>query len=305
MAPEEAVVARVGNHEVKLTNLGKVYWPEDGYTKGDLIDYYYRVSPYILPHLKDRPLSLVRFPDGISSEGFYQKDAPQGVPKWVRLAPIKSKDKENYVNFVLCENAETLVWMANSGVIEINPWLSRYDRPDFPDFAVFDIDPSEGTTWEDVKVVARLVKNLLDTWNLKGFPKVSGQTGLHVFVPVEPKYTYREIQSFVKHAAQIVRDAYPEKVTLERKVKDRYGKVYIDYPQNARGQTIGAVYGVRASRGAPVSMPILWEELENAHPQKWNIKVAPRRLEEVGDLFLPALSTKQDLDPVLKGLPAG
>lgn len=305
MTPEEATLARVGEREVRLTHLDKVYWPEDGYTKRDLIDYYYRVSPYLLPHLKDRPLSLVRFPEGVDSPGFYQKDAPQGMPEWVRLAPVMSKEREDYVNFILCDNVETLVWMANSGVVEINPWLSRYDRLDYPDFAVFDIDPSEGTTWEDVKIVAKLVRSLLDQWNLRGFPKVSGATGLHVYVPVEPRYTYKEIQVFVKYGAQIIQGAYPEKVTLERKVKDRYGKVYIDFPQNARGQTIGSVYGVRASSGAPVSMPILWEELDNVTPQKWNMRTALARLEETGDLFLPVLSIKQSIDAVLKGAPAG
>lgn len=305
MTRETRTLARVGEREVRLTHLNKVYWPDDGYTKRDLIDYYYSVSPYLLPHLKDRPLSLVRFPDGVSSPGFYQKDAPQGMPEWVRVAPVMSKEREGYVNFILCDNVETLVWMANSGVIEINPWLSRYDRLDYPDFAVFDIDPSEGTTWEDVKVVVKMVKSLLDQWNLRGFPKVSGATGVHVYVPVEPRYTYKEIQALVKYGAQFIRDAYPEKVTLERKVKDRLGKVYIDFPQNARGQTIGSVYGVRPTRGAPVSMPIRWEELDSVTPKKWNITTALPRLQELGDLFLPVVSIKQNIDPVLKEALAG
>jgi bifunctional non-homologous end joining protein LigD len=298
-------MAKVGEREIRLTNLDKVYWPEDGYTKRDLIEYYYRVSPYLLPHLRDRPLSLVRFPDGVASSGFYQKDAPQGVPQWVRIVPIMSKEKETYTNFILCDSVETLVWMANSGVIEINPWLSRYTHPDYPDFAVFDIDPSEGTTWEDVKVVAKMVKSLLDQWNLRGFPKVSGATGVHVYVPLEPRYTYKEIQAFVKYGAQFIRAAYPEKVTLERKVKDRFGKVYIDFPQNARGQTIGAVYGVRAIRGAPVSMPILWDELDAVTPKKWNVTTALSRLTQTGDLFLPVVSIKQDIDAVLKAASGG
>jgi bifunctional non-homologous end joining protein LigD len=305
MTPETTTMAKVGEREIRLTNLDKVYWPEDGYTKRDLIEYYYRVSPYLLPHLRDRPLSLVRFPDGVASSGFYQKDAPQGVPQWVRIVPIMSKEKETYTNFILCDSVETLVWMANSGVIEINPWLSRYTHPDYPDFAVFDIDPSEGTTWEDVKVVAKMVKSLLDQWNLRGFPKVSGATGVHVYVPLEPRYTYKEIQAFVKYGAQFIRAAYPEKVTLERKVKDRFGKVYIDFPQNARGQTIGAVYGVRAIRGAPVSMPILWDELDAVTPKKWNVTTALSRLTQTGDLFLPVVSIKQDIDAVLKAASGG
>jgi len=289
----------VGKRDVQLTHLDKVYWPSDGHTKRDLIDYYVAIAPYLLPHLKDRPLSLVRFPGGTGEKGFYQKDAPLGAPEWVRLAPIRSKEKDSYINFILCDNVETLVWMANSGVVEINPWMSRYQSPDCPDFAIFDIDPSEGTTWEDVKVVAHMVKSLLDQWKLVGFPKVSGATGLHIYVPVEPRYTYQEVSVFVKHGAQFILQAYPEKVTLERKVKDRTGRVYIDYPQNARGQTISAVYGVRATPGAPVSMPVTWDEIDRVTPKSWNIKTAPQRARVAGDLFNQVLTTKQDIDPFL------
>lgn len=298
-------VAKVGNREVRLTHLDKVYWPEDGFTKGDLIDYYYNVAPYILPHLADRPLSLVRFPGGIESKGFYQKDAPLGVPDWVRLVPVASKEKEGYINFVLCDSVETLVWMANSGAVEVNPWLSRYPSLDNPDFAVFDIDPSSGSTWEDVRVVAEMVRSLLAQWNLAGFPKVSGATGIHVYVPLEPRYTYKDVQAFVRHGAGFIRRAYPEKVTLERKVKDRAGRVYIDFPQNARGQTIGSVYGVRATRGAPVSMPVAWDEIGRVVSQTWSIRTALPRLREIGDLFLPVISTKQNIDSVLREAKSG
>jgi bifunctional non-homologous end joining protein LigD len=302
---ENAVTARVGEREVQLTHLDKVYWPSDGYTKGDLVGYYAAIAPYILPHLKDRPLSLVRYPEGAGQPGFYQKDAPRGTPEWVRIAPLMSKEKGAYINFILCDNVETLVWLANSGVIEINPWLSRYASPDNPDFAVFDIDPSEGATWEDVKVVAQVVKSLLEEWKLAAFPKVSGATGVHVYVPLEPRYAYRQVLLFVKRAARLVRDAYPEKVTLERKVKERTGRVYIDYPQNARGQTISSVYGVRAKPGAPVSMPIAWEEIDGIQPRLWNIKTAPERLRAVGDLFRQVLTTGQNIDPFLSAAVSG
>ncbi|MEX0975092.1 MAG: non-homologous end-joining DNA ligase [Bacillota bacterium] len=305
MPGKGAVVVRVGGRDVQLTHLDKVYWPADSFTKGDLIDYYAAMAPVLLPHLKDRPLSLVRFPGGTGEKGFYQKDAPLGMPEWVRLAPLLSKDRGTYINFILCDNVETLVWMANSGVVEVNPWLSRYDNPDCPDFAVFDIDPSEGTTWDDVKVVARVVKSLLDQWGLLGFPKVSGATGLHIYVPVEPKYSYQEISSFVKYGARFIRDAYPEKITLERKVRDRTGRVYIDYPQNARGQTISSVYGVRATPGAPVSMPVTWDELDSVHPKSWNIETAPARISAAGDLFGPVLTTRQNIDPLLSAAVAG
>ncbi len=305
MPNESAVLVRVGRRAVQLTNLDKVYWPEDGLAKGDLIDYYAAMAPFILPHLKDRPLSLVRYPSGTAEKGFYQKDAPAKTPTWVRLAPLWSKDRGSYINFILCDNIETLVWMANTGVVEVNPWLSRFDSPGFPDVAVIDIDPSDGTTWDDVKVVARLVKELLDRWGLRSYPKVSGATGLHVYIPVQRKYTYQQVQSFVKRCATLVRDAYPEKVTMERKVKDRTGRVYIDYPQNARGQTISSVYGVRATPGAPVSMPIAWRELDEVTPKSWSILTAPQRARSVGDLFREVLTRPQSLDPHLSGTVPG
>ena len=308
MSVKTPTIAKVGAQEVALTNLDKVYWPEQGYTKRDLVDYYASMAPYILPHLKDRPLSLVRYPKGIKGEGFYQKDAPLGMPSWVSLAPIRSKEKGSYINFILCQNVETLVWMANSGAIEVNPWLSRYRSLDNPDFAVFDIDPSEGTGWEDVKKVAKVVKSLLDEWKLVGFPKVSGATGLHIYVPLQPKYSYKDVSRFVGLGASLIKGAFPDLVTLERKVKERTGFVYIDYPQNARGQTISAAYGVRASEGAPVSMPVAWDELGEGspvHTQSWNIKTALERALSVGDMFAPVLTSPQDNDHSLRLSPPG
>jgi bifunctional non-homologous end joining protein LigD len=308
LSAKTRTIAKVGAQEVALTSLDKVYWPEQGYAKRDLVDYYASMASYILPHLKDRPLSLVRYPEGIKSEGFYQKDAPSGMPAWVNLAPIMSKEKGSYINFILCQNVETLVWMANSGAIEVNPWLSRYRTLDNPDFAVFDIDPSEGTGWEDVKKVAKLVKSLLDEWKLEGYPKVSGATGLHIYVPILPKYSYKDVSKFVGLGASLIRGAFPDLVTLERKVKDRTGLVYIDYPQNARGQTISAVYGVRASNGAPVSMPVTWDELGEdspVHTRSWNIKTALERARSVGDIFAPVLTSPQDIDHCLRLSPPG
>ncbi|MGI6642746.1 MAG: non-homologous end-joining DNA ligase [Bacillota bacterium] len=303
MTISESILTQIGERKVQLTNLDKIYWPKDGYAKSDLVRYYSEMAHYILPHLKDRPLSLVRYPSGIHEAGFYQKDAPQGMPDWVRIAPVYSKEKESYTNFILCDNLETLVWMANSGVIEINPWLSTYERPDQPDFAVFDIDPSQGATWDDVRIVAKMVRSLLDELGLQGFPKVSGATGVHIYVPIEAKYSYKQVSEFVGWGASLIRDAYPQKVTLERKIKDRTGKVYIDYPQNARGQTITSVYGVRASDGAPVSMPINWEELDDpqVNPQAWNIKNALARVSQKGDIFAPVLALRQSLDRLWRG----
>ncbi len=304
-AQTKKVFVKVGNRKLTLSSLDKILWPAQGFTKGDLIEYYAAACKWLLPHLKDRPLSLVRFPNGISKKGFYQKDAPQGLPDWVRIAPVWSKHKQSYINFVLCDNIETLVWMANLGVIEINPWLSRFQSLNNPDFAVFDIDPAEGSSWNDVIIVAKMVKQLLDEWRIKAFPKVSGGTGIHIYVPLKPVYSYRHSAAFVQYGAAVIQRAYPEKVTLERTVKNRYGHVYIDYPQNAKGQTILSVYGVKALDGAPVSMPILWEELDMAAPQSWNISTAISRIEQLGDLFMEVLSNPQAIPPGLLNILPG
>lgn len=295
---KDQVRVRVGWREVTLTNLGKVLWPGDGFTKGDLIDYYARVSRYILPHLRDRPLSLVRYPNGISAPGFYQKNAPPATPWWVKTVPVVSRDSQ-VKRYVLCNDVATLVWMANQAVVEINPWPSRAEYLSRPDYAVFDLDPAEGAGWEDVKVVARAVKAFLDELKLESFPKVSGATGLHIYVPVRNEYNHKQIVLFVRRSAQIIESAMPQKVTLKRPVKERYGKVYIDYLQNSPGQTIVAVYSVRARPGAPVSMPIAWDELDSVKPDGWNIKTALERLEENGDLFETCLYKKQNIDRLL------
>lgn len=299
MGTSQKIVARVGEREIIVSNLDKVFWPEEGFTKRDLIQYYASVSKWILPHLKDRPLSLVRYPHGIKEKGFYQKNAPPGTPEWVRTFPIKSGERGTCINYILCQNLETLVWMINSGVVEINPWLSRCDSLDRPDFAVFDVDPAEGATWQDVVEVAIMVKSLLDLWKLKAYPKVSGKDGIHIYVPIEPKYPYKEVALFVEYASRIIESTYPDRVTLARKVFLRKGRVYLDYPQNARGQTISCVYGVRALPGAPCSMPFSWEEIWHLEQRPFNIQNALERLKKVGDLFLDVLTLKQSIDSIL------
>ncbi len=303
--PKTETFVKIEGREVRLTNLDKVYWPDQGYTKGDLIDYYAAISPYMLPHLRNRPLSLVRYPRGVEEPGFYQKDAPLGMPEWVRLLPVKSKEKDTYVNYVLCHDVATLVWLANSGAVEINPWLSSYPHIDNPDFALFDIDPSEGTTWHDVRVVGKMVATLLGEWGLVGYPKLSGATGIHIFVPLEPKYSFKQVSCFVEHAARIMEAAYPDKITLERRVKDRTGRVYIDYPQVSPSHTITAVYGVRGRKGAPVSVPITWDELDGFEPGCFTIKNVLDRVNAVGDLFSPVLTRQQSIDKVLAAAASG
>lgn len=230
----------IAGRSLALTNLDKVLWPDDGITKAELIEYYTRMSPYILPYLSGRPLVMTRYPDGIYGKWFYHKDAPKGTPDWVPTWPWVAED-DRVLNFVVAQEPATLTYVANLGTIELHPWLSRCVTPDNPDWAVIDLDPSEGTTFGDVVTLARLVRQILAAVRIVGFPKLSGATGIHIFCPCGPAYTYQETADFCEAIGRVLLKVYPEKVTLERVVAKRTGKVYVDYLQNRRGQTITTV----------------------------------------------------------------
>lgn len=286
-----ATLVRVENRDLALTHLDKVLWPEDRITKGDLIGYYHQVAPYLMPHLRGRPLVLTRFPDGIHGESFYQKDRPPGAPDWLTSVDL---GHDRPIRYLVANEPAALAYAANLGAIELHPWLSRADTPDFPDYAVVDLDPSPGSTFADVQVLGLLVQQLLIEVGLIGYPKLSGATGLHIFVPVAPGHRYEQTQAFAHALGKILLAAYPEKTTLERKVNKRGPKVYVDFLQNKRGQTITAVYGVRPHPGAPVSTPITWDELA-AGPPRFTMHTLMRRLNQVGDLFAPVLRGGQYL----------
>lgn len=292
MTPVKTPVA-VNGRALALTNLGKVYWPEDGITKAELVAYYTQVAPYLLPYLRGRPLVLTRYPDGIHGKWFYHKDAPVGTPSWIPTWPTEAEDGR-VLRFLVVQEEAALTYVANLGAVELHPWLSRCDSPDTPDWAVIDLDPAEGTTFGDVLILARLVRQLLAAVRVVGFPKLSGATGIHIFCPCNPGHTYQETAAFCEAVGRVLLKVYPQKVTLERAVARRTGKVYVDYLQNRRGQTITAVYGLRPLPGAPVSIPVTWEELEG-NPPRHSIRTIWQRLEQVGDLFAPVLSTAQDL----------
>jgi len=283
----------VAGRALTVSNLGKLYWPEHGITKAELVEYYTRMAPYLLPHLRGRPLVLTRYPDGIHGKRFYHKDAPEGTPDWIPTWPTAAEDGRA-LNFLVVEEPAALTYVANLGAIELHPWLSRCASPDFPDWAVIDLDPAEETTFQDVLMLARLVRQILDAVGVVGFPKLSGATGIHIFCPCTPGHTYRETAAFCEAVGRLLLKVYPEKVTLERVMARRTGKVYVDYLQNRRGQTITAVYGVRPLPGAPVSFPVTWDELEK-EPPRHNIRTIWGRLEQVGDLFAPVLTVQQDL----------
>ena len=294
----------VHGREIRLTHLEKVLWPQPGYTKYDLVQYFVAVSPYLLPLLRDRPLSLTRYPDGIAAPGFYQKNTPPYAPAWLRtFAWPRDAAAAKTVRYCLADNVAALIWLANQGCIEIHPWSARIDVPTRPDFAIFDLDPMPPATFKDAVAVAQLIAAVLDHFRLRSFLKTSGATGLHIYVPVVRRYTHRQIQRFVQEVGHVVQRFWPQRVAVdERLIKDRRGRVYIDYRQNARGQTIAAAYSPRPRAGAPVSAPLRWPELPYITPDEFTIGTMPRRLAAQGDMWGDILAAPQEIDAPLAWL---
>ncbi len=296
------LVAGPPTREVKVSNLDKPFFP-DGYTKGDLIQYYASIAPVLVPHLADRAIVMARYPDGWDGEWFYEKQAPGHQPEWMPLAPIHSEHRGEPIEFVTGGTRESLMWLANMGCIEIHPWLSRLPSIENPDFAIFDLDPAEGATWRQVRDVASLLRMALGGLGLDTYPKVSGATGLHIYVPLDPVHTYKEVRGFVETVGRLALTANPDDVTLEWDIPRRAGKVFIDHNQNVGGKTIASVYSVRPFPGAPVSTPVLWDELESlSGPNAFSIATIWDRLAKYGDLFAPVLRGGQTLHGAMEAL---
>ena len=293
--PRVPAVLTVDGHTIRLTNLEKVIFPEDGYTKADLIRYYTEVSPYLVPMINDRPLTLKLFPDGIAAQHFYQKDKPDFTPKWIHTWVDRTAEREGGIEYILGNDLATLVWLANYTAIEIHPWLARVDDPEHPDLAIIDLDPSAGATWDDVKETAALVREVLGDMDIQGFPKTTGSRGIHIYVPIARRYTFEESRGFVFDVGVVARERKPKLVTLET-VKDRRRGVYIDYLQNVGGKTTAGPYSVRPIRRAPVSAPLLWDEIGAlGRPDAFTIANMGARLAQTGDLLAPALELEQKL----------
>lgn len=290
--------ATIGGRELSLSNLDKIYWPRDGYTKGELIHYYAEIASYLLPYLHERPLVFTRYPDGIDGNSFYQKNAPEYLPDWIPTYHWQSQDKTSN-NLILAEETAALAWLANQAHLEIHPWLSRQNSILYPDFIVFDLDPYEGCPFQVVVEIARLLKQLLDDMGLRTYLKTSGASGLHIFLPVVNKYDYAQGRNWAGKLAGLVCQAMPDKATIERSVKDRGNRVYVDYMQNVVGKTLCSPYSVRPRDGAPVSTPLRWEELPDISPRDFNIKTIFTRVERLGDLFSPVLTDKQNIDEAM------
>ncbi len=300
---KEATV-RVDDRPLKFTNLDKVWYPKDKVTKRDVINYYDAVAEYLVPHLKDRPLSLKRYPGGIHEDFFFQKNTPEGYPAWLRIEPIPSEHRGGEsIRYIVCDDRSTLLYLANLACIDQNPWMSRVGSLEYPDYILIDLDPVECGFGKIVEA-ALLVKKVLDQVKLKGYPKTTGGDGMHVFVPIEPRYTYEQARSFAEILSQLVLAEKPDLFTTPRSVeKRRKNRVYFDYLQISSSKTIAAPYVLRAYDGAPVATPLAWEEVKpGLSPHDFHIGNAVARFRETGDLFSPVLTKPQKLEPALKRL---
>jgi bifunctional non-homologous end joining protein LigD len=287
--------------ELRVSNLDKVYWPEDGFTKRDLLAYYWNVAPLLLPHLRDRPLTMLRVPEGIHGEAFFEKRVPGHAPDWLPRAPVPGEDgKVN--DMVMAQDLASLLYIVNLGCIELHPLHSKAGSLDRPEFALFDLDPFEPYTYADVRTVAKLIKVVLDGLGLRGYAKTSGATGMQVYVPLQPVHSYPDVRAFVERVGRMVVRAYREKTTMAWRVADRSGKVFIDHQMNRRGANIASVYSLRPRQGAPVSTPLDWDELDgDLEPDDFRIDNVWDRFEQ-GDRFAPVLTDRQSLTPVLETL---
>jgi bifunctional non-homologous end joining protein LigD len=304
-AAAPAANGAIPSARVSVTNPEKVFWPAEGYTKGDLVEYYQAIARWMLPYLKDRPVMLTRYPDGIGGKSFYQKDAPGFAPQWLRTEKIYSHDSERDIAYFVLESADALAYMANLAAITIHMWSSRLPHLEAPDWLLFDIDP-KGTTTRNAIRVAQETGTALREIGLRPCIKTSGQAGLHVVVGLEPKYTYEQAKMFSELVARLVVNRIPEIATINRNPRSRAGKVYIDYLQLGHGKTIAAPFSVRPIPGAPVSAPLQWQELTpDLDPGVFNIKTMPQRMERMRhDPFIGAIEDKMTLEQALPNLEA-
>lgn len=303
MAVKETLQVKIGKNIVSISNRKKVYWPDEGFTKGDVIDYYDKVADYILPHLKGRPLSLKRNPNGINDSGFYHKDAGENAPPFVDVFKVKSESNGKIIDYIVCNNKSTLLYVVNLGCIEINPWNSTTKKPGHPTWMVIDIDPSDKNTFTEVVDTALTVKMILDKAGMRSYCKTSGSSGLHVYTPLKNKYDYVTVKDFALIIASLVQEQLPETTTLERSLSKRGPKIYIDYLQNSAGQTLASVYSVRPVPGASVSAPLEWKEVNHQlSPKQFTMQNIFQRLKKKGDLFLPVLNESNSIAKGLKAL---
>ena len=292
--------------DVRLTSGDRVLFPEDGVTKGDLFSYYDAVAPVLIPHLRDRPFTMKRYREGIRGPAFFQKQIPKGAPPWIKTRRFRTWPREGesrLVDFALVNDRATLLWMVQMHCIDMNAWYSRVDKPDRPDFVLFDLDPPDGE-WRLVVEVAHLVRQRLDALGLESFVKTSGSTGIHVLVPTVRRFAYDDTYELAERVSTALAREHPRDVTTEWLKEKRRG-VLVDHRQNGAGKTIASAYSVRPRQGAPVSTPVTWEELTpDLDFRELTVAVALERIERFGDLHAPLLRPRQSLAAALRALRA-
>ncbi len=295
---------KINGKTLELSNLDKIYWPKEKYTKGDLLEYYHLASKYILPYIKNRPHSLNRYPNGIKGMSFYQKDVKDKVPDWVETAEIYSESNDENIHYYVATDEASLIYMANLGCIEINPWFSTVKKINNPDYLAIDLDPLD-IPFKKVIETAYAVKEVLDRAKAIGYCKTSGATGVHIYIPLNAKYDFEISREFAHVIAELTRSLVPLITSLERSPSKRKKKVYIDFLQNRTGQTLAAPYSVRPKPAAPVSTPLEWKELKSVDsPEEFTIKTIFKRLKKKGDLFKGVLGKGVDVEKCLSNLGA-
>lgn len=303
--PKEVTqVKKVNGKELKFTNLDKLFWPKEKITKRDLINFYYQVAPYILPYLKNRPESLNRFPDGYAGKSFYQKDVTGKVPDWVEKFPYRSADEDVDKNFMIANDEAALLLMVNLGSIEINPWSSTIQKPDHPTWCIIDLDPDKND-FNYVIQAARVAYDILTAAKIDCYCKTSGSTGLHIYIPLNAKYDYEQSKEFARLIVTMMNREIPDFTSIERLTSKRKGKIYLDFLQNRPQATLASPYSVRPKPGAPVSMPLHWEEVKKGMKiTDYHIRNVLPMLKERGDLFKPVLGKGIDMKASIKNLEA-
>jgi bifunctional non-homologous end joining protein LigD len=295
---DDSQVRKINGHEIKFTNLHKVFWPKENITKRDMLNYYYQMAPYILPYLKERPQSLNRFPNGITGKSFYQKDVTGKVPDWVETFPYRTEGINK--NFMLCNNEAALLYMASMGAIEMNPWSSTIKKPDNPDWCIIDLDPDKNH-FDRVIETAQVTREILEAAGAECYCKTSGSTGLHIYIPLAKKYNYEASKEFGRLIATMVNERLPKYTSIQRPTANRRGKLYIDFLQNRPQATLAAAYSLRPKPGATVSMPLQWDEvIKGMKMQDFNIYNAVERVQSLGDLFKPVLGKGINMRKVLE-----
>lgn len=307
-AAKEHVV--IGGHTLALSNLDKVLWPRDGYTKRDLIEYYRSVAKWLVPHLKDRPLTLQRWPDGIDGDSFFEKQAPRFTPEWIPRVPLAADQRSREVAYIICNDEATLTWCANLASIVLHTWYSRVSDVESPDYALFDLDTCEETTVKTLATVALSFRDALKEIGLTPLVKTSGGSGLHVVIPLKNEYDYDTVRQFAEIAARHIASLHPDLTTLERTISKRpKTAVYLDWVQVGRGKTVVPPYVLRARDKAPASMPLDWSEVEDLRKKRgkpeaaiaqWNLRTARKRLESTGDLWAGKAWKEASLEPSLR-----